>query len=1058
MKISRMLCFFIAFALILPTSTPAAPSYGASFYDTGGHWAESYINQAVNYGIVQGYPDSTFRPDNPVSRAEFSSMINKLLKNTSTSYTAFYDVAYGSWYYQDVTKGVAAAYISGYTDNSFAPDSPITRQEAATIISRVVTASGSTGNLNSYTDSYTIADWAYGAFEKVNGKGYMGVYPDGKLHPHDQLTRAQATKILCDIQGKEKIVATDTVVRNASTLSNTIYSNGVTIHSDLKTGNVTLENCVVLGNLDVNSGANTTVTLSNSRIANARIGDSFSSANLLRRGDTVIVNMSNPGGGYNNNNDSGDNEDDGDVTFSPKDGARNVGLSTKITITFASPMRLYDGGAIYSEDIEDIISVREGSSNGDDVPYSGSISSSKRVITLDPDYRLEQDTTYYVIIPRNEFKDSDGHGNKSYSIRFSTGNRISDSDDGDDDDDIIFDPENEDTGVSRGVEPMIEFPMAVITYDGEAVTKDYLQDAIVFREDSSSGRRVSFTAGINYAKDTITITPKNDLKDDQDYYFGISSKKFRYRSTNEIVGSKHVTFTVGKTVIKPDVYDIRISASTGSNSITASAKPNYTGAMYALLLEDTEPAPDKNTVKSRGSKASVSKDSSRTFTFNNLKAGTDYKCYFVLNAKSGDSNPQASGTARTPAPPAPPATVNLGPGSAGSPGDKEVTNLRVGKYYTIEHGGVIQYVKADGTCSSNWTDAGSLSGTKITGLTNDETYMVKDAAFQAGASTEYWDHSGVHSITGAGDFPGAKSSATVTADGLSLPLPATSAAISVVYGIDISSLVSPIATSSFNIMKTARIPDPTNAYAVSWSGPRYSATYNYSNNTFERDSGTSGAEVGVYKVPLTGGTPEPAWLAGKSIIYAPVVTSVMDYLFYNTNTKALTVLTVKIGNAAAPVSASAPLSIAVAPLPPDANAETSSDPIIKKGPAVVPASLLTPIDNTQALKSPAPGVFGLIYPANGAISTMNKAVTVNVANGTKIVVIKGGLMSGQKAAVNKAGVYYKPDETDKAKSAYTVTISTIEIAEGGGKIEFPITISESGKTNIVYNVTVNVAK
>jgi len=101
-------------------------------------------------------------------------------------------------------------------------------------------------------------------------------------------------------------------------------------------------------------------------------------------------------------------------------------------------------------------------------------------------------------------------------------------------------------------------------------------------------------------------------------------------------------------------------------------------------------------------------------------------------------------------------------------------------------------------------------------------------------------------------------------------------------------------------------------------------------------------------------------------------------------------------------------------------------------------------------------IFGLIHPTTGDIATVNRVVTVNVAKDTKIVVIKGGLSPGQSAVVNKVGVYFKPDETDKTKSAFTVTVNTIDAA--GGKVEFPITVKEPGKADIVYTVTINLVK
>ena len=123
--------------------------------------------------------------------------------------------------------------MSGYNGNVFKPSNPITRQEAAVMIARIVPAYGYTGNLNSFPDASSTADWAYASMQKVNGKGYIGAYSDGKLHPTASLTRAQTAKIIDDITDRETIVTDTPTVSGGKTLKNTIYSNGVALSNAL---------------------------------------------------------------------------------------------------------------------------------------------------------------------------------------------------------------------------------------------------------------------------------------------------------------------------------------------------------------------------------------------------------------------------------------------------------------------------------------------------------------------------------------------------------------------------------------------------------------------------------------------------------------------------------------------------------------------------------------------------------------------------------------------------------------------------------------------------------
>lgn len=247
----RPIAFLLSAALLFTFQLPLQAN-GATLSDIKGHWAENYINRAVNYGFVLGYPDGTFVPDRPVSRAEFTKMVNSAFGNSGTANLSFTDVPYYEWYYDQVSKAVSAAYVTGYEDNTFRPGNNITRQEAAVMIARLVPTYGSSKSITGYQDYSSISDWARAALIKVTGKGYLGPYSGGLLHPTDKLSRAQAAKIIVDILEKENIVASDPQISSDdTTLSNRIYVNNVTIKKDLGDGDATLSNCVVLGTLQV---------------------------------------------------------------------------------------------------------------------------------------------------------------------------------------------------------------------------------------------------------------------------------------------------------------------------------------------------------------------------------------------------------------------------------------------------------------------------------------------------------------------------------------------------------------------------------------------------------------------------------------------------------------------------------------------------------------------------------------------------------------------------------------------------------------------------------------
>ena len=257
----KLLAVFLAVVLfMMSVFVPGINSIGkvqaaVSFTDISRHWAASYIKKAAEYGIINGYSDKTFRPDASITRAEFTKMVNSVLGNTGTADITFTDVPEAEWFYTDVQKGVAAAFISGYSEESFGPKDSITRQQAAVMLSRIVPASGSDTDLSKFKDAADVPEWASTALSKMVGKGYISGSTDGNLYPQKKLTRAQAAKLLVEIKEKENIVSKNqTVIQTGVTLKDTIYANQISVGSKVGDGETVFSNCVILGNLNIEGG------------------------------------------------------------------------------------------------------------------------------------------------------------------------------------------------------------------------------------------------------------------------------------------------------------------------------------------------------------------------------------------------------------------------------------------------------------------------------------------------------------------------------------------------------------------------------------------------------------------------------------------------------------------------------------------------------------------------------------------------------------------------------------------------------------------------------------
>ena len=290
-----LLTFSIAASpVLLPGIGGQAESYAASLSDISDHWARSYIERAVDYGFVNGYTDGTFKPDASITRAEFTKMFNSALENEASASIDFADVKQDDWFYDDICKGVAASFITGYSDTEFAPSKNITRQETAVMLSRIVPAAGEDATLKVFGDYEDVDFWAEKAFSKIVAKGYIGGYNDGDLHPRDNLTRAQAAKLMVDIFENENIVSKNqTVVLSGVTLEDTIYTNRISVGEKVGDGDTLIDNCVILGTLNIEGGGNgdggSGVRIRDSRVSSAEIHRNSGNVLVQAEGETTVV-------------------------------------------------------------------------------------------------------------------------------------------------------------------------------------------------------------------------------------------------------------------------------------------------------------------------------------------------------------------------------------------------------------------------------------------------------------------------------------------------------------------------------------------------------------------------------------------------------------------------------------------------------------------------------------------------------------------------------------------------------------------------------------------------
>ena len=155
----------IFFRMLTDESREAVWSTENSFIDVNaGDWFNNAVSTMENSGIIKGYPDSSFKPNGKITRAEFAAIAIRFFKADETGAANFSDTV-GHWAEEDVNKAHTRSLITGYPDGTFRPDQPITRAEAIAIVNRMLERAPHKDHLLSdmvvWTDNMDKTAWYY---------------------------------------------------------------------------------------------------------------------------------------------------------------------------------------------------------------------------------------------------------------------------------------------------------------------------------------------------------------------------------------------------------------------------------------------------------------------------------------------------------------------------------------------------------------------------------------------------------------------------------------------------------------------------------------------------------------------------------------------------------------------------------------------------------------------------------------------------------------------------------------------------------------------------------
>ena len=167
------------------------------FKDIKGHWAEESIKLFKDKEFINGYEDNTFRPNSNMTRAEFVKVVNKVFGYNQTATEEFKDVNQDDWFYKDICIGIKAGYIQGRSKDIFAPNDNITREEAAMILTNIMNNKDENlDKLNTFKDADKTSKWDQSSVEGAIESGYLNGYEDKTIRSNSYITRAEAITMM----------------------------------------------------------------------------------------------------------------------------------------------------------------------------------------------------------------------------------------------------------------------------------------------------------------------------------------------------------------------------------------------------------------------------------------------------------------------------------------------------------------------------------------------------------------------------------------------------------------------------------------------------------------------------------------------------------------------------------------------------------------------------------------------------------------------------------------------------------------------------------------------
>ena len=280
MKHKRILAMLLAVASCLSLAVSASAASTArkatDFKDFDRNaWYADAVSAAVDNGLLYGKSSTIIDPNGDMTRAEMAAIINRSFGcYKAADISQYKDVSKSKWYYKDVALAVQMGTYNGRSSSTMAPDAPISRQEAMTVVARALELdydSYSKTDLSAFSDRSEISNWALPYVRAMVGADY--IHGRGKiLAPLDNITRAEFAQIFHNIIGSyitvkgtyDKDIKGSVLIRTDDVeLKNLTVDGDLIIGCGAADGKITLDNVTVKGRLLVWGGGTKAVYCNN---------------------------------------------------------------------------------------------------------------------------------------------------------------------------------------------------------------------------------------------------------------------------------------------------------------------------------------------------------------------------------------------------------------------------------------------------------------------------------------------------------------------------------------------------------------------------------------------------------------------------------------------------------------------------------------------------------------------------------------------------------------------------------------------------------------------------